>query len=93
MLSVGNRRLFQARSATSLPFHSPAQPPRRHRLSSDIRMNVGMTRAAAIASWCGIASRSAPTLFFMDLLAYVRRIGGYRTAWKSRQGRPAAFSK
>ena len=50
---------------------------------SDIRrMNVGMTRARRKLLLVGDSSTLGSNPFFMDLLAYVKRIGGYRTAWK-----------
>ena len=48
---------------------------------SDIRrMNVGMTRARRKLLIVGDSSTLCSNPFFMDLLAYVKRIGGYRTA-------------
>ena len=48
---------------------------------SDIRrMNVGMTRARRKLLLVGDSSTLCSNPFFMDLLAYVKRIGGYRTA-------------
>ena len=50
---------------------------------SDIRrMNVGMTRARRKLLLVGDSSTLSSNPFFMDLLAYVKRIGGYRTAWE-----------
>ena len=50
---------------------------------SDIRrMNVGMTRARRKLILVGDSSTLSANPFFMDLLAYVKRIGGYRTAWE-----------
>ena len=50
---------------------------------SDIRrMNVGMTRARRKLLLVGDSSTLCSNPFFMDLLAYVKRIGGYRTAWE-----------
>lgn len=50
---------------------------------SDIRrMNVGMTRARRKLLIVGDSSTLGSHLFFKDLLAYVKRIGGYRTAWE-----------
>jgi superfamily I DNA and/or RNA helicase len=50
---------------------------------SDIRrMNVGMTRARRKLLLVGNSSTLASHAFFKDLLAYVERIGGYRTAWE-----------
>ena len=48
---------------------------------SDIRrMNVGMTRARRKLLLVGDSSTLCSNPFFVDLLAYVKRIGGYRTA-------------
>ena len=48
---------------------------------SDIRrMNVGMTRARRKLLLVGDSSTLSSHPFFMDLLAYVKRMGGYRTA-------------
>ncbi len=44
------------------------------------RMNVGMTRARRKLLLVGDSSTLGSNAFFMDLLAYVKRIGGYRTA-------------
>jgi ATP-dependent RNA/DNA helicase IGHMBP2 len=50
---------------------------------SDIRrMNVGMTRARRKLLLVGDSSTLSSHPFFMDLLAYVKRIGGYRAAWE-----------
>jgi ATP-dependent RNA/DNA helicase IGHMBP2 len=50
---------------------------------SDIRrMNVGMTRARRKLLLVGDSSTLSSNPFFMDLLVYVKRIGGYRTAWE-----------
>ena len=50
---------------------------------SDIRrMNVGMTRARRKLLLVGDSSTLSSNPFFMDLLAYVKHIGGYRTAWE-----------
>ena len=48
---------------------------------SDIRrMNVGMTRARRKLLLVGDSSTLCRHPFFVELLAYVKRIGGYRTA-------------
>jgi superfamily I DNA and/or RNA helicase len=50
---------------------------------SDIRrMNVGMTRARRKLLLVGDSSTLGAHPFFKELLAYVKRIGGYRTAWE-----------
>jgi superfamily I DNA and/or RNA helicase len=51
---------------------------------SDIRrMNVGMTRARRKLLLVGDSSTLSVHPFFKDLLAFVDRIGGYRTAWET----------
>ena len=48
---------------------------------SDIRrMNVGMTRARRKLLLVGDSSTLCRHPFFGELLAYVKRMGGYRTA-------------
>jgi ATP-dependent RNA/DNA helicase IGHMBP2 len=50
---------------------------------SDIRrMNVGMTRARRKLLLVGDSSTLSANPFFKELLAYVQRIGGNRTAWE-----------
>ena len=50
---------------------------------SDIRrMNVGMTRARRKLLLVGDSSTLSAHPFFKELLVYVKRIGGYRTAWE-----------
>jgi len=50
---------------------------------SDIRrMNVGMTRARRKLLLVGDSSTLGKHPFFKELLAFVERIGGYRTAWE-----------
>jgi len=46
------------------------------------RMNVGMTRARRKLLLVGDSSTLSSHPFFKELLAYVKRIGGYRTAWE-----------
>jgi hypothetical protein len=46
------------------------------------RMNVGMTRARRKLLLVGDSSTLASNRFFVDLLAYVKHLGGYRTAWE-----------
>ena len=46
------------------------------------RMNVGMTRARRKLLIVGDSSTLGAHPFFKQLLAYVKRIGGYRTAWE-----------
>jgi len=56
---------------------------------SDIRrMNVGMTRARRKLLLVGDSSTLGAHPFFKDLLTYVQRIGGYRTAWEIADQRP-----
>jgi superfamily I DNA and/or RNA helicase len=48
---------------------------------SDIRrMNVGMTRARRKLLLVGVSSTLFSHPFFVELLAYVKGVGGYRTA-------------
>jgi superfamily I DNA and/or RNA helicase len=50
---------------------------------SDIRrMNVGMTRARRKLLLVGDSSTLSAHPFFKELLSFVDRIGGYRTAWE-----------
>ena len=46
------------------------------------RMNVGMTRARRKLLLVGDSSTLGSNPFFMELLAYVKRMGGYRTGWE-----------
>ena len=46
------------------------------------RMNVGMTRARRKLLLVGDSSTLSSHPFFKELLTYVKRIGGYRTAWE-----------
>jgi len=49
---------------------------------SDIRrMNVGMTRARRKLLLVGDSSTLCSHTFFVDLLAYVKGVGCYRSAW------------
>ncbi len=51
---------------------------------SDIRrMNVGMTRARRKLLLVGDSSTLGSHPFFKELLTYVQRMGGYRTAWET----------
>ena len=45
-------------------------------------MNVGMTRASRKLLLVGDSSTLGSHPFFKELLTYVQRIGGYRTAWE-----------
>jgi superfamily I DNA and/or RNA helicase len=45
-------------------------------------MNVGMTRARRKLLVVGDSSTLSVHPFFKELLAFVVRIGGYRTAWE-----------
>jgi len=50
---------------------------------SDIRrMNVGMTRARRKLLLVGDSSTLCRHPFFVELLAYVKGVGGYRTAYE-----------
>ena len=75
---------FRAKSAASLP--SPcheATPKARSAFFSDIRrMNVGMTRARRKLLLVGNSSTLCRQPFFGELLAYVKGVGGYRTAYE-----------
>ncbi len=51
-------------------------------LSDVRRMNVGMTRARRKLLLVGDSSTLSVNPFFKELLAFVERIGGYRTAWE-----------
>ena len=46
------------------------------------RMNVGMTRARRKLLLVGDSSTLTSNPFFVRLLAYVKHLGGYRTAWE-----------
>jgi superfamily I DNA and/or RNA helicase len=54
------------------------------------RMNVGMTRARRKLLLVGDSSTLCAHPFFKELLAYIERIGGYRTAWEIASGCSAA---
>ena len=45
-------------------------------------MNVGMTRARRKLLLVGDSSTLSSHPFFMDLMAYVKRIDGYHTVWE-----------
>jgi len=45
-------------------------------------MNVGMTRSRRKLLLVGGSSKLSAHAFFKELLAFVERIGGYRTAWE-----------
>ena len=49
-------------------------------------MYVGMTRARRKLLLVGDSSTLSAHPFFQELLAFVERIGGYRTAWEIADG-------
>ena len=82
MLSVGTVDSFQGQERDIIAI-SLTRSNNRGEIGflSDIRrMNVGMTRARRKLLLVGDSSTLSSNLFFMDLLAYVKRIGGYRMA-------------
>ena len=84
MLSVGTVDSFQDQERDIIAV-SPTRSNKHGEIGflSDIRrMNVGMTRARRKLLIVGDSSTLCSHPFFMDLLAYVKRIGGYRTAWE-----------
>ena len=84
MLSVGTVDSFQGQERDIIAI-SLTRSNNRGEIGflSDIRrMNVGMTRARRKLLIVGDSSTLGSHLFFKELLAYVKRIGGYRTAWE-----------
>jgi ATP-dependent RNA/DNA helicase IGHMBP2 len=84
MLSVGTVDSFQGqeRDIIAISLTRSNKQGEIGFLSDIRRMNVGMTRARRKLLLVGDSSTLGSHPFFMDLLAYVKRIGGYRTAWK-----------
>jgi ATP-dependent RNA/DNA helicase IGHMBP2 len=84
MLSVGTVDSFQGqeRDIIAISLTRSNQQGEIGFLSDIRRMNVGMTRARRKLLLVGDSSTLSSHPFFMDLLAYVKRIGGYRTAWE-----------
>jgi superfamily I DNA and/or RNA helicase len=84
MLSVGTVDSFQGQERDIIAM-SLTRSNNRGEIGflSDIRrMNVGMTRARRKLLLVGDSSTLSANPFFKELLAYVKRIGGYRTAWE-----------
>ena len=84
MLSVGTVDSFQGQERDIVAI-SLTRSNRQSDIGflSDIRrMNVGMTRARRKLLLVGDSSTLSAHPFFKDMLAYVERIGGYRTAWE-----------
>ena len=84
MLSVGTVDSFQGQERDIIAM-SLTRSNNRGEIGflSDIRrMNVGMTRARRKLLLVGDSSTLSAHPFFKELLAYVKRIGGYRTAWE-----------
>jgi ATP-dependent RNA/DNA helicase IGHMBP2 len=84
MLSVGTVDSFQGqeRDIIAISLTRSNKQGEIGFLSDIRRMNVGMTRARRKLLLVGDSSTLSSHPFFMDLLAYVKRIGGYRTAWE-----------
>jgi superfamily I DNA and/or RNA helicase len=84
MLSVGTVDSFQGQERDIIAI-SLTRSNRNSEIGflADIRrMNVGMTRARRKLLLVGDSSTLCAHPFFKELLAYVERIGGYRTAWE-----------
>jgi ATP-dependent RNA/DNA helicase IGHMBP2 len=82
MLSVGTVDSFQGqeRDIIAISLTRSNQHGEIGFLSDIRRMNVGMTRARRKLLLVGDSSTLSSNPFFKDLLAYVKRMGGYRTA-------------
>jgi hypothetical protein len=82
MLSVGTVDSFQGQERDIIAISlTRSNPEGEIGFLSDIRrMNVGMTRARRKLLLVGDASTLCSNPFFVDLLAYAKRIDGYRTA-------------
>jgi superfamily I DNA and/or RNA helicase len=78
-LSVGTVDSFQGQERDIIAISlTRSNPQREIGFLSDIRrMNVGMTRARRKLLLVGDSSTLCCHPFFVDLLAYVKRIGGY----------------
>ena len=83
MLSVGTVDSFQGQERDIIAISlTRSNANREIGFLSDIRrMNVGMTRARKKLLLVGDSSTLSSNPFFKELLAYIERIGGYRTAW------------
>jgi ATP-dependent RNA/DNA helicase IGHMBP2 len=81
-LSVGTVDSFQGQERDIIAISlTRSNPSGEIGFLSDIRrMNVGMTRARRKLLLVGDSSTLCCNSFFMDLLAYVKRTGGYRRA-------------
>ena len=84
MLSVGTVDSFQGQERDIIAISLTRSNTRGEiGFLSDIRrMNVGMTRARRKLLLVGDSFTLSSDPFFKKLLAYVERIGGYRTAWE-----------
>ena len=84
MLSVGTVDSFQGQERDIIAISlTRSNHSREIGFLSDIRrMNVGMTRARRKLLLVGDSSTLSSHPFFKELLTYVQRIGGYRTAWE-----------
>ena len=84
LLSVGTVDSFQGQERDIIAISlTRSNPHGEIGFLADIRrMNVGMTRARRKLLLVGDSSTLISNPFFVDLLAYVKRIGGYRTAWE-----------
>jgi ATP-dependent RNA/DNA helicase IGHMBP2 len=82
MLSVGTVDSFQGqeRDIIAISLTRSNQHGEIGFLSDIRRMNVGMTRARRKLLLVGDSSTLSSNPFFMDLLGYLKRMGGYRTA-------------
>lgn len=84
MLSVGTVDSFQGQERDIIAISlTRSNHAREIGFLADIRrMNVGMTRARRKLLLVGDSSTFGAHPFFKELLTYVQRIGGYRTAWE-----------
>jgi superfamily I DNA and/or RNA helicase len=82
MLSVGTVDSFQGQERDIIAISlTRSNPQGEIGFLSDIRrMNVGMTRARRKLLLVGNSSTLCCHPFFIDLLAYIKQMGGYRTA-------------
>ena len=82
MLSVGTVDSFQGqeRDIIAITLTRSNHPGEIGFLSDIRRMNVGMTRARRKLLLVGDSSTLSTHAFFKDLLAHIKRSGGYRTA-------------
>ena len=89
-LSVGTVDSFQGQERDIIAISLTRSNPKGEiGFLSDIRrMNVGMTRARRKLLLIGDSSTLCCNQFFIDLIVYVKRIGGYRTAHEMTQVLP-----